>query len=279
MTIEAQGFKYRCPECGTLNDDSSLTFPNCLQCRENLFKCSYCAYFPGAGRICPLFPRKPLTRADVVPDCPARNSRLRVGLRPLLLRPLGSGVGPFILTCTVFGLIVAVAAWFGPEPPKQPRGLHIEGQITPNPIRVGGTASLRLYIHNRDPQHACSIRLRLANDCFGTSYDEPSGRVHEPVYQCVGMTPVAVNEISSGSKRLFHFKPIEPQQTLSIEMRFRALKEGENPILVESFSEGEQMTNSFPLIVSPAPPVADRRANGSRAAPVAPQRKAASPIS
>lgn len=279
MAIEAQGFRYRCPECGTLNDDSSLTFPNCLQCRENLFKCSYCAHFPGAGRVCPVFPGKPLTRADVVPDCQARESQLRVGLGPWLLRPLGSGVGPFVLTCTVFGLIVALAALFGPEPPQQPRGLRIDGQLTPNPIRVGGTVSLRLYIRNEDPQHAGVVRLKLSNDCFGTSYEDPSGRSRQPVYQCIGMKPAAVNEVSNGSKRLFRFKPIAPQQTLPIVMRFRAIKEGENPILVEIGSEVEQVTRSFPLFVAPAPPVAEQEANRPRNAPIPPQRKATSPMS
>ncbi len=273
MAPTPQGLQYRCPHCGTVNDDESLSFPNCGGCREHLFKCAYCQHFPGLGQLCGAFPRRPLTATTVVPECPARASTLRVGLLPALLRPL-SGRWLSGVTVTVFGLIVALASLLNTEVPRRETPqLTVSALLSRRSLRVGQKVTLSLFLENGHETQPAHFRVRLPSRCFFRQVEEvPAGMFGtEATFKCTDISPPTATELMpSSALRSFSFPPLSGRDFREIYFQFIALTAGSGRITVEVEVLGGDSRHYqyFDLPVQPGSPAAPAAVHQPTSPPV-----------
>ncbi|MCS6861452.1 MAG: hypothetical protein NZT92_14140 [Abditibacteriales bacterium] len=208
--------RLRCPACGTDNYDAFITFPNCVQCRENLLACRYCRHFPGDGEACSF--RPDVGRVDnlsYVEDCAHRVSTLMVE-REATLTAMGPRMwAASALVCMVFGLVVVAIALLNTAVPSLSRAAIVVSPQMPETVHLNSEVEARLTINAAPGTLPSRFYVRLPKNFLSHNFT------------LINMTPRPVaHEIRGSGQHYFEFSVAPGTQQMTVCMRLRAVRLG-----------------------------------------------------
>ena len=201
----------KCSRCETLTYEGHFNYPVCYKCRENLFKCRYCRFYPQDGQRCRKAPDKPIIHGDDVraTECGKYHSTLLASPRGMR-RPVDINAWACLLMTMVMGLAVAGLSVAPVREAPSPLATSI---VCPDSVRLGETleAHFDVGVLPRNRRH--NVNLRLEQTLFEDFF-------------LVGIEPKPTRIVPSGRNCYIFFEGLPSDESVRVTLRLRALQVG-----------------------------------------------------